>query len=126
MSPLTDCHACLLWLQSTNGTAMLTSGGKRVSWDVAADATTNNNPPITSTFGFYVTLTAELADDISLRHIILFFNFIKFTNPNPNPMGDMSGPTSTLTLTGTCQTLTLTLISSPPRDPAPPVFHQTN
>ena len=60
---------------------MLTSGGKRVSWDVAADATTNNNPPITSTFGFYVTLTAELADDISLRHIILFFNFIKFTNP---------------------------------------------
>ena len=63
---------------------MLTSGGKRVSWDVAADATTNNNPPITSTFGFYVTLTAELADDISLRHIILFFNFIKFTNPNPN------------------------------------------
>ena len=85
MSPLTDCHACLLWLQSKNGTAMLTSGGKRVSWDVAADATTNNNPPITSTFGFYVTLTAELADDISLRHIILFFNFIKFTNPNPAP-----------------------------------------
>ena len=85
MSPLTDCHACLLWLQSTNGTAMLTSGGKRVSWDIAADATTNNNPPITSTLGFYVTLTAELADDISLRHIILFFNFIKFTNPNPNP-----------------------------------------
>ena len=72
-------------LQSTDGTAMLTSGGKRVSWDVAADATTNHNPPITSTFGFYVTLTAELADDISLRHIILFFNFIKFTNPNPNP-----------------------------------------
>ena len=62
---------------------MLTSGGKRVSWDVAADATTtNNNPPITSTFGFYVTLTAELADEISLRHIILFFNFIKFTNLN--------------------------------------------
>ena len=85
MSPLTDCHACLLWLQSKNGTAMLTSGGKRVSWDSAADATTNNNPPITSTLGFYVTLTAELADDISLRHIILFFNFIKFTNPNPNP-----------------------------------------
>ena len=64
---------------------MLTSGGKRVSWDIAADATTNNNPPITSTLGFYVTLTAELADDISLRHIILFFNFIKFTNPDPNP-----------------------------------------
>ena len=64
---------------------MLTSGGKRVSWDSAADATTNNNPPITSTLGFYVTLTAELADDISLRHIILFFNFIKFTNPNYNP-----------------------------------------
>ena len=85
MSPLTDCHACLLWLQSKNGTAMLTSGGKRVSWDIAADATTNNNPPITSTLGFYVTLTAELADDISLRHIILFFNFIKFTNPSPNP-----------------------------------------
>ena len=67
---------------------MLTSGGKRVSWDIAADATTNNNPPITSTFGFYVTLTAELADDISLRHIILFFNFIKFTNPNTNPNPD--------------------------------------
>jgi hypothetical protein len=81
----TDCHACLLWLQSTNEIAMLTSGGKRVSWDIAADAKTNNNPPITSTFGLYVTLAAELADDISLRHIILFFNFIKFTNPNPNP-----------------------------------------
>ena len=53
---------------------MLTSGGKRVSWDVAADATTNNNPPITSTFGFYVTLTTELADDISLRHTVLTFN----------------------------------------------------
>ena len=67
---------------------MLTSGGKRVSWDIAADAsTTNANPPITSNFDFYVTLTAELADDISLRHIILFFNFIKFTNPNPNPEG---------------------------------------
>ena len=90
MSPLTDCHACLLWLQSTNGTAMLTSGGKRVSWDIAADATTNNNPPITSTLGFYVTLTVELADDISLRHIILFFNFIKFTNPNPNPNPDLA------------------------------------
>ena len=73
-------------LQSTNGTAMLASGGKRVSCDIAADApTTNANPPITSNFDFYVTLTAELADDISLRHIILFFNFIKFTNPTPNP-----------------------------------------
>ena len=78
---------------------MLTSGGKRVSWDITADATTNNNPPITSTFGFYVTLTAELADDISLRHIILFFNFIKFTNPNPNP-----NQVTTLTLQlNTCQ-----------------------
>ena len=45
---------------------MLTSGGKRVSWDVAADATTNNNPPITSTFGFYVTLTVELADGVEV------------------------------------------------------------
>ena len=43
------------------------------------------DPLITSNFDFYVTLIAELADDISLRHIILFFNFIKFTNPNPNP-----------------------------------------
>ena len=60
---------------------MLTSGGKRVSWDIAADAsTTNANPPITSIFDFYITLTAELADDISLRHIVLTFNFIKFTN----------------------------------------------
>ena len=73
-------------LQSTDGTAMLTSGGKCVSWDIAADAsTTNANPPITSNFDFYVTLTAELADDISLRRIVLTFNFIKFTNPNPNP-----------------------------------------
>ena len=65
---------------------MLTSGGKRVSWDIAADAsTTNANPPITSIFDFYITLTAELADAISLRHIVLTFNFIKFTNPNPNP-----------------------------------------
>ena len=61
-------------LQSTDGTAMLTSGGKRVSWDIAADAsTTNANPPITSIFDFYITLTAELADDISLRHIVLTF-----------------------------------------------------
>ena len=73
-------------LQSTDGMAMLTSGAKRVSWDIAADAsTTNANPPITSIFDFYITLTAELADDISLRHIVLTFNFIKFTNPNPNP-----------------------------------------
>ena len=55
------------------------------SWDIAADAsTTNANPPITSNFDFYVTLTAELADDISLRHIVLTFSFIKFTNPNPD------------------------------------------
>ena len=57
------------------------------SWDITADASTTNaiNPPITSIFDFYITLTAELADDISLRHIVLTFNFIKFTNPNPNP-----------------------------------------
>ena len=54
---------------------MLTSGGKRVSWDIAADAsTTNANPPITSIFDFYITLTAELTDDISLRHTVLTFN----------------------------------------------------
>ena len=75
-------------LQSTDGTAMLTSSGKSVSWDIVADASTpNTNRPITSIFDFYITLTAELADDISLRHIILFFNFIKLTNPNPNPNG---------------------------------------
>ena len=84
---------------------MLTSGGKRVSWDIAADATTNNNPPITSTLGFYVTLTVELADDISLRHIILFFNFIKFTNPNPNPNPNPSQLILELTLTLTLTTL---------------------
>ena len=47
------------------------------SCDITADASTNNavNPPITSNFDFYVTLTAELADDISLRHIVLTFKF---------------------------------------------------
>ena len=75
----------LTLIESTDGTAMLTSGGKRVSWDIAADAsTTNANPPITSIFDFYITLTAKLADDISLCHIVLTFNFIKFTNLNPN------------------------------------------
>ena len=71
-------------LQPMDGTTGLDSAGQRFSSDITADASTPNaiNPPITSNFDFYVTLTAELADDISLRHIVLTFNFIKLTNPN--------------------------------------------
>ena len=87
MSPLIDCNACLHGAPIDRWNGDVDSVGKRVSWDIAADAsTTNANPPITSIFYLYVTLIAELADDISLRHIVLFFNFIKFTNPNPNPI----------------------------------------
>ena len=39
------------------------------------DASTNNitspAPPIASSDNFYITLTAELADDISLHHTVL-------------------------------------------------------
>ena len=67
--------ACLGGMQQpADGMAKLMQHGGHYLQNTADDAPTNStshHPAIASYDNFYITLTTELADDISLRHTVL-------------------------------------------------------